>query len=223
MRVTITLGSPSLSRVAARRWHRAPRQWIVDYGDPSVDFVNTRWNRRRRTPVETLTRAEDVLEWLAIKGLVDDARHRGWSLRLQRSPALRARMLGTSLGLREALYTLFRALAEGDPPPRTAVRRLNRTLRGAGGDPVLTVTRGPVFSVGHRGQDTDPAALVAIIALAAARLLVDGSLDRLRPCLDKDCGVVFFDRTKNAGRRWCDMARCGAKAKMRRYRARRRL
>jgi predicted RNA-binding Zn ribbon-like protein len=31
---------------------------------------------------------------------------------------------------------------------------------------------------------------------------------------------VFFDGTKNAARRWCDMATCGNRAKAARHRAR---
>ena len=72
----------------------------------------------------------------------------------------------------------------------------------------------------YRGGETGVTAILTPIALSAAELLTNGKLDRFRGCLNKECGVLFFDRTKNAGRRWCDMARCGALAKMRDYRSR---
>ena len=43
----------------------------------------------------------------------------------------------------------------------------------------------------------------------------------LRLCQAETCRWLFLDDTRNQRRRWCDMATCGSRAKMRRYRARR--
>lgn len=32
-----------------------------------------------------------------------------------------------------------------------------------------------------------------------------------------DCGWLFLDSTRNASRRWCDMAACGNRAKAKRF------
>ena len=45
-------------------------------------------------------------------------------------------------------------------------------------------------------------------------------LTQVRECADDTCGWLFLDLSKNASRRWCNMADCGNRAKARRYRAR---
>jgi predicted RNA-binding Zn ribbon-like protein len=43
---------------------------------------------------------------------------------------------------------------------------------------------------------------------------------RIKECEGEECGWVFVDATKSGTRRWSSMASCGARAKMKRYRAR---
>ncbi|MEQ4205095.1 CGNR zinc finger domain-containing protein [Actinopolymorpha sp. B9G3] len=44
-----------------------------------------------------------------------------------------------------------------------------------------------------------------------------GDLQRLKRCAE--CRWIFLDESRNNSRRWCSMKGCGARAKMRRYRA----
>jgi len=59
--------------------------------------------------------------------------------------------------------------------------------------------------------------LLAPIAVAAVDLLRTGPLDRLKVCAA--CPWLFLDTSRNRSRRWCSMSECGARLKMRRYRA----
>lgn len=43
---------------------------------------------------------------------------------------------------------------------------------------------------------------------------------RIRRCGAPDCGLVFFDESRASSRRWCSMATCGNRAKVRAHRAR---
>jgi predicted RNA-binding Zn ribbon-like protein len=62
------------------------------------------------------------------------------------------------------------------------------------------------------------------IALSATGLLTSGELERVKECPHEEggCGWLFYDASKNRSRRWCDMADCGSRVKMRRMYARRR-
>jgi predicted RNA-binding Zn ribbon-like protein len=51
---------------------------------------------------------------------------------------------------------------------------------------------------------------------------LDGSWERFRECGSPDCRAVFYDRSKNRSGRWCTMAECGNRAKVRAYRERER-
>jgi predicted RNA-binding Zn ribbon-like protein len=69
--------------------------------------------------------------------------------------------------------------------------------------------------------DSVPARLVELLVIIrdAQR---DGSWMRLKACANDDCQWVFYDRSRNHGGTWCEMAACGNKLKNRDFRARRR-
>ncbi|GAA3191777.1 CGNR zinc finger domain-containing protein [Streptomyces ramulosus] len=121
--------------------------------------------------------------------------------------------------LREALRAVCLAHTAGRPPAPADTRTLDRLLARAplvlavapGGAPALRP------AAGLRGADHLTAVLAAGVATAAA----DGSWPRLKACAAHDCHWVFYDRSPAGRSRWCSMAVCGSRAKMRSYRARR--
>ncbi|MGW5678595.1 CGNR zinc finger domain-containing protein [Streptomyces sp. NPDC003860] len=66
----------------------------------------------------------------------------------------------------------------------------------------------------------DAASLHARVAAAIATAVADGTWQRLKGCEAEDCRWAYFDRSPAGRRRWCSMSVCGARAKMRAYRAR---
>jgi predicted RNA-binding Zn ribbon-like protein len=64
--------------------------------------------------------------------------------------------------------------------------------------------------------------LTARIAVGIALAEADGTWQRLKACEAHDCLWVFYDRSPAGRGRWCSMAVCGSRAKMRTYRAKRR-
>jgi predicted RNA-binding Zn ribbon-like protein len=60
-----------------------------------------------------------------------------------------------------------------------------------------------------------------VLAIVAASV-VAGSWERLKACPNDRCRWVFYDNSRNRSRTWCSMDVCGARAKMRTYRSRRR-
>jgi predicted RNA-binding Zn ribbon-like protein len=59
------------------------------------------------------------------------------------------------------------------------------------------------------------------IARAASDVLTnDADRGLLRECADGTCAWLFLDHTKNHSRRWCDMATCGSRNKVREFRER---
>lgn len=63
--------------------------------------------------------------------------------------------------------------------------------------------------------------LTARIAVGIATAEADGTWQRLKACPAHDCLWVFYDRSPAGRGRWCSMAVCGSRAKMRTYRAKR--
>src|SRR5690606_24134036 len=60
------------------------------------------------------------------------------------------------------------------------------------------------------------------IAESASSLLTSPLVHRVRRCADDECGWLFVDESRNRSRRWCSMEGCGTRAKVMRYRQRRR-
>jgi hypothetical protein len=105
----------------------------------------------------------------------------------------------------------------GDAPDARAARILDEAARKTGlrisfadpATPIRTEAQGVRGAIGR--------------ILAAAFLAeLDGTWDRLRGCADASCTSVFYDRSKNHSSRWCSMASCGNRNKVRRFRERER-
>src|SRR5258708_15180330 len=97
------------SRTFRARADRAgiPRTWVVDYGDASLDFVNTRWLRLTAKPAESLGDPEAILHWLQRKGAIDSATSGAWSTRLRRSPLLSRQLFRLVTMVGESLYRIL--------------------------------------------------------------------------------------------------------------------
>ncbi|MGW7359325.1 CGNR zinc finger domain-containing protein [Streptomyces sp. NPDC054802] len=66
-----------------------------------------------------------------------------------------------------------------------------------------------------------PATLLSRVAEAIATATADGTWARLKACEAEGCHWAYYDRSPGGRSRWCSMSVCGARTKMRTYRARR--
>ncbi|MFF9771611.1 CGNR zinc finger domain-containing protein [Streptomyces sp. NPDC014636] len=114
--------------------------------------------------------------------------------------------------LREALRAALLAHA-GHPPHRT-VTPLGSLLARA---PLYVAVDDHDGSARLTAADTDP--LLSRVAAAVAEALVAGTWTRLKACEAGTCHWAYYDRSPAGRGRWCSMQVCGARAKMRRYRA----
>ncbi|MEV7071109.1 CGNR zinc finger domain-containing protein [Streptomyces sp. NPDC091972] len=114
--------------------------------------------------------------------------------------------------LRESLRVALLAHA-GHPPHRT-VTPLGELLAAA---PLLLTVAASDGSAALAPADAGP--LLSRVAAAVAESLVAGTWTRLKACEAVDCHWAYYDRSPAGRGRWCSMQVCGARAKMRRYRA----
>ncbi|MFE5397775.1 CGNR zinc finger domain-containing protein [Streptomyces sp. NPDC056568] len=114
--------------------------------------------------------------------------------------------------LRESLRAVL--LAHAGHPPHRAVTPLGELLAAA----PLVVTVDPADGAAALAPARD-GSLTARVAAAVAEALVAGTWTRLKACEAADCHWAYYDRSPAGRGRWCSMQVCGARAKMRRYRA----
>ncbi|HEY4201899.1 MAG TPA: ABATE domain-containing protein [Devosiaceae bacterium] len=67
---------------------------------------------------------------------------------------------------------------------------------------------------------TSPDTLLLPVARAMADLICNDDFSRVKACEGPACTLLFIDRTKRHGRRWCSMAVCGNRAKQAAHRQR---
>ncbi|MFI8189920.1 CGNR zinc finger domain-containing protein [Streptomyces sp. NPDC085946] len=114
--------------------------------------------------------------------------------------------------LRESLRAAL--LAHAGHPPHREVTPLGVLLAGA---PLLVRIDERDGSAALAPADGRP--LLSRVAAAVAEALVAGTWTRLKACQAADCHWAYYDRSPAGRGRWCSMQVCGARAKMRRYRA----
>ncbi|MFG3108526.1 CGNR zinc finger domain-containing protein [Streptomyces tendae] len=114
--------------------------------------------------------------------------------------------------LRESLRVTL--LAHAGHPPHRPVTPLGELLAAA----PLVVTVDPADGSAAL-VPAGAGSLTARVAAAVAQALVAGTWSRFKACEAADCHWAYYDRSPAGRGRWCSMQVCGARAKMRRYRA----
>jgi predicted RNA-binding Zn ribbon-like protein len=127
--------------------------------------------------------------------------------------------LSTLAGVREGLRALVLQNTDGQAPDPSLVWPLHQLAEdepvraGVGEDGAVRLA--PV-------GDSLRARLVALL-LIVSDAQRDGTWAHLLACANDDCQWAFYDRSRNHGGTWCDMATCGNKLKNRDFRARQRV
>lgn len=163
----------------------------------------------------------DLVAWSRERGLLTPGEADTLDAEAARRPADAAATLARAAALRAALYGILATVAAGGKPEPADLATLNGELARASAA-LRVVARPGGFAWAWATGETALDRPVWPLARAAAELLVEGDLDRVRECAADDCHWLFIDRSKNRSRRWCDMGDCGNRAKARRYYARNR-
>jgi predicted RNA-binding Zn ribbon-like protein len=163
-----------------------------------LDFVNTLDLEQTR---ETLATPASLSAWLVERGLS--------AAPLRLGPA----HLRHALELRETLRSV---MLEHNGGPAADLGELQRVAEwgrlavsfDSDCDSVL-VARAPGFD-----------GALAQVLIPVAESATDGTWARAKACRAEDCRWAFYDSSRNRSGRWCDMAVCGNRTKVRAYRQR---
>jgi predicted RNA-binding Zn ribbon-like protein len=166
-----------------------------------VDFVNT---RDIENGTDELATPDELRGWLTSRGLLQD------------DAAVGVSELAEAVELREALRSaLLRHAGAETPNGATALERV--AARGR-----LSVHFDDDGSVGLSPRESGMAGALARLLVPVAEAAADGTWQRVKACAADDCRWAFYDRSRNRSGRWCDMAVCGNRTKVRAYRTKQR-
>ena len=195
--------------------HRPPRFELVA-GALCLDFINTLDDRYSGEPKELLNRYLDLACFGEDAGILSGAQADHLFQRSMQSPAPAKRALEAAIQMREAMYAVFWSLVQKKPVPKAQLMTLNSYVQEAARHMSLVQTNGDFeWKFDELGNEFD--APLWPIARSAADLLASHQLQFVRACASKTCEWLFLDESKNHRRRWCDMTKCGNRAKVSRF------
>ena len=193
---------PAFAFVAERLW---------------LDFVNTDGGAHG---ADTVGEFDGLVAWLETAIALDIERAQMMRRRAVQQPSGATAALVDARRVRAALRNLAERGAVAPQVRVDALAEINRVLGRSAGTRRLEIRADGTFARSFVPVGDAFAGLMIPIVESAADALILGELARVRRCADPRCARVFYDGTKNAARRWCDMATCGNRAKAARHRAR---
>ncbi len=181
-------------------------------GRPSLDFVNTvSWPGGAREH-DWMDSPGNWLRWNQLAGLLDDATAARLAAEFA-GEARSRRLLALVHQARSDIAAALEPLAKGRSPSAEAVAALESRVREA-----ADYRRIDHRSLRWRWRPPKTLEeLVHPVLFDAGELLTAPTEVRRRIGFCPTCSWMFFDTSKNRGRRWCDMADCGSRAKSRAY------
>ncbi|HTM89819.1 MAG TPA: ABATE domain-containing protein [Terriglobales bacterium] len=181
-----------------------------------VRFVNTvDWRDdpvRRSDPLKSYS---DLLRWASDAGAIPPRIAHQLDHEASQHPAAAQAVFTHAILVREALASVLAAAVQGKQPPGEDLQRFNAALGQSGEHLRLAGGKGEF----HLDWDSDNSfeRVLWPMVRSAADLVTSSDLHRLRTCEGEGCGWFFLDTTRNRSRRWCNMASCGNRAKVRRF------
>lgn len=179
-------------------WGPDGRRWHFDSGSLALDFGYTGDYGYNRPEWERLHEPSDLHSWIVSRFGALEA-------------PVTAQQFARALDVRSAVTTLAHAAADGTALDANSIDVLN-----------VTATTTPIRPHLPGGST----AAVTPVLSAALSTITGNAIDvfsspgrRVRRCAGGNCELIFFDHSRPNARRWCSMARCGNRAKVRAHRA----
>ncbi len=205
---------PHMPTAENQKISRRPPRFDLIAGHVALDFVNTLDDRHIR-PKELLENYTDLARFAEDTGVLEPTQADRIVKRSSTDPERARRTLDRARELREAIHDVFWAIMNQRPAPAKALAKLNAEAQTAAAHLRLVPADGRFEWRFDNLTEFD--ALLWPIARAAADLLASDQLPYVRACSSQACEWFFLDTSKNHHRRWCDMSRCGNRAKVRRF------
>ena len=177
-------------------------------GDPALELCNTRAGWGEPVPKEYLVSYDHLLVWAREVGFVEPDLAGTLRRDAQQAPGQAARVLAQVTAFREVLYDYL----TGDEDVQVweaVVSRVESATRA------LTLVRSAEGARWAINPEVGLRYPLLAIAAAVGDLITSGDVGAVSACPGRGCGWLFTDATGR--RRWCSMAICGNRAKVRRH------
>jgi len=181
-----------------------------------LDFANTLEDRPDVHPQELLNSYNDLVSWGKQAHVLTEQEAQRLLEKAVRYPAEASVVLEQAIEIREAIFRIFKAVAEDALPEDEYLVTLSAVVADAQSHARL-VPKANGFRWDWTGKADDLDYLFWPVVRSAADFLTSDDLDTVRVCASDSCNWLFIDTSKNHSRRWCNMKSCGNREKARRF------
>jgi predicted RNA-binding Zn ribbon-like protein len=187
-------------------------------GKLCLDFANTFEPPRGGSQSDYLASYAELVRCTSHAGSLSEEEAQRLLLEAEDKPSEAAAAFEQAVALRETVYRVFLAVAWEEEPESSDLAVLSAAHLEALAHCRIMRTEAGFGWARVAGEDNLESPLWPVV-LSSTGLLTSGDLERVKECPPKEggCGWLFYDMSKNRSRRWCDMAECGSRVKMRRY------
>jgi len=181
-----------------------------------LDFANTVDDRTEVHPQELLNSYNDLVSWSEQAHVLTEQEAQRLLEKAARRPSEASRVLKRAVAIREAIFRIFKAVAEDASPEDEDLVSLSAAVADAQNHAQI-VLKANGFIWNWAGNAGDLDRMLWPVVLSAADFLTSDELDTVRVCASDSCNWLFLDTSKNHSRRWCNMKSCGNREKARRF------
>ncbi len=182
-----------------------------------LDFANTLDWHASCSPVESLNKYADLIEWSLNRGIISGDAKDVLLRKSEEKPAEAQAVLEKAREIREYIYQILSDTAHGHPIKTKDLKGFNKALASMlSYSRLAPYERGLMLDCGPHPDKLD--SVIWPVVKSALNLMTSEAIERVGQCCDeKGCGWLFWDSSRNRSRRWCDMRDCGNRAKVRRF------
>ncbi len=181
-----------------------------------LDFANTVDDRPEFHTQELLNSYNDLVSWSEQAHVLTEQEAQRLLEKAARRPSEASRVLKRAVAIREAIFRIFKAVAEDASPEDEDLVSLSAAVADAQNHAQI-VLKANGFIWNWAGNAGDLDRMLWPVVLSAADFLTSDELDTVRVCASDSCNWLFLDTSKNHSRRWCNMKSCGNREKARRF------
>lgn len=181
-----------------------------------LDFANTLDNRVSGQPKEKLNRFDDLVQFGGESGVFTLAECRKLRKEGEEKQEEAKRCFEGAVELREVIYRVLSAAAEGEKVEEADATAFNQAVRRVNGETRLAPVSGK-HAWGWVEENSGVERLLGRIVRSAVELLTSEEIRRVKRCGAEKCAWLFLDRSRSGNRRWCEMRTCGSRQKAKAY------
>ena len=181
-----------------------------------LDFANTLDHRLSANPEDQLGGYQELIAFGQQTRVFSASEARHLQRAAWKDPSEAYRLFAQAVSVREMIFRLMTAVANGSAASCDDVAALNAALRELNSRSLIAPASGQAawrYEEKNSGADR----LTGRIVRSAAEVLTSSDVERVKQCAAGTCSWLFLDRSRSRNRRWCEMRTCGSRNKARAY------